>query len=550
MAEEVWKPFHVKNGGHRKPPNGWNKSKPAASQDDTLARLREPMDEDKRNKLIQGIDNLTWSETFEFTKQYDKERRQNRPVQQPIIGMENESHSCPELLPKARDGPGVDPCSSVYKSLEKPRFASGTEEPERWAVSDPPDFIPDGEYKEESDLRPKWSRINIDTAKFRAQWDESHDCQAKAYGESHHIFPVVKDGRLTFTSEFHKAIYEPEQPPLDDWTMDKEAQDELWRRHEHKIASFDISNLEARKQFRSWWDQLPTTYHVVNIHHVAFFDGTAMPDGERSMFLPGIKHIPTPRDMKDELTRLHWHETSEGYVYNLGKVNQQQRKKEREREEHLRRTAPYRAWENLPPGSKVVPPNIYLRPAESYDASCILEIMNWYAMNSATSSDVTPMHERDFESLLQSCREEKFPFVVAARRPPERWYRNQIDPAVGYAYVGFHRDSKSADAHMGELRVFVEEDSKKKHIGRALVDMVFSCFEDRPKENTDYEFDQTGTVQYGPGYGRPLNTMVCTIASSPRTQEDDIWIKKWLERDFGFQEKGMFEGARVKNGNG
>jgi hypothetical protein len=36
--------------------------------------------------------------------------------------------------------------------------------------------------------------------------------------------------------------------------------------------------------------------------------------------------------MKDELTRLHWHETSEGYIYNLGKTNKRRQKKEQEAE--------------------------------------------------------------------------------------------------------------------------------------------------------------------------------------------------------------------------
>ncbi|KAJ5131308.1 uncharacterized protein N7515_007347 [Penicillium bovifimosum] len=513
-------------------------------QRDTLARLREPMDEEERDKLIQGIENLTWSQTIEFSKQYDKERRQNRPVQR--IGMENEDDACNELLPKARDGPGVDPSSSVYKSLEKPRFANETEEPERWAVSDPPDFISDGEYKEEIDLEPKWSGKDIDTEKYRAQWNELQNAQARAYGESPHIFPVVEDGRLMFTAELHEAMYEPKQS-IDDW-MDKEAEDDLWKRLQYRISSYTLSHSDLRKQFHSWWDQLPRTYPVVDIYHAAFFDGTAMPDGVSSMFLPDIKHIPTPRDMKDELTRLHWHETSEGYVYNLGKVNQEQKRKEREEEEHRRRMAPFLAWENLPPGSKVVPPNIYLRPAEMYDARWVVEIMNWYAKNSAMSSDVIEMDESHFENLLESCRRERFPFVVAARRPLKRLYRDVIDPAVGFAYVDFHRSSKSADAHMGELHVFVEEDSKRMHIGRALVNVVLSCFEDRPTESTDYNFDQTGSVQYGPGYGRPLNTMICTVASSPGAQEDDTWIAKWLERDFGFQEKGTFEKARVKKG--
>ncbi|KAJ5774912.1 Acyl-CoA N-acyltransferase [Penicillium paradoxum] len=558
MAEEMEgvAPFRGSNVVRQRPPNNSNVPRlPAGANHPILARLHEleAMSEMERNKWIQSIDNLSWKQTMEFSKQFDKHRRRNRPVQQPLIGMENESHSCPEMLPEARDGPGVEPGSNVYRMLAKPRTACGVEQPEPWAIADPPDSIPDDGYEQEIEQKFRWSRIKIDTVEFRARWDKQNESQARAYRESHHTFPVVQNGTLTFTSEYHEAVYEPEQSLFDDWLSDEQDEQDahdLWMEHEYKISAFDIPNENARKQFRNWWDQLPTGYHTVNIYHVAFFDGTAMPDGQCSMFLPGIKHIPTPRDMKDEMTRLHWHETSAGYVYNMGKVNQKRRKKQQEKQEHLRRTAPYRAWLSLPPESKLVPPDIYLRPAELYDASYILEIMNWYAKNSALSSDTRPMDGSDFEKLLRSCREMRFPFVVAARRPQERWCRNQIDPAIGYAYVEFHRNGKDADAHMGELQVFVQEDSKKKHIGRALVDMVLSCFDVTSKVGTDYQFDQTGTVQYGAGYGRPLNTMVCAIASSPQAQENYTWIKEWLKRDFGFQEKGVFEDGRVKSGKG
>lgn len=548
MAEEIEVMAPFRGSTARQRPN--NSSKPAAAtKQHILSRLHEieGMNESERNAWIQSIENLTWKQTMEFTKQFDKQRRKNRPVQQPLIGMENESHSCPERLPEARDGPGVEPDSNIYRMLAKPRTACGVERPEHWAIADPPNFIPDDGYEDETDRKIKWSKIKIDNVEFRAQWDVQNESQAKEYRESPYIFPVVQNGSLGFTLENDEAMYEPVKSFIGDWLSDDEDEHELWSEHEHKISSFDIPNQNARKQFRSWWDQLPTAYPPVNIYRAAFFDGTAMPDGQCSMILPNIKHIPTPRDMKDELTRSHWHETSAGYVYNMGPVNQKRRKKQQEREEYLRRTAPYRAWLNLPPESKIVPPDIYLRPAEMYDASYIIEIMNWYAKNSALSGDIESVDLSDFEKLLRYCRNLKLPFVVAARRPQERWCRNQIDPAIGYAYVDFHRNGTGADAHMGELQVVIQEDSKKKHVGRALVDMVLSCFNVTSKTGTDYQFDQTGTVQYGPGYGRPLNTMVCAIAASKAGGENN-WVKRWLEKDFGFNEKGVFEGARVKNG--
>ncbi|KAI1829466.1 hypothetical protein DTO006G1_9382 [Penicillium roqueforti] len=547
MAEEVEisMPFRDRNAASRKSPEKPNKPKSTVlsnSSSSAMLEAFESMDETGRNKLIQSLDNLSWAQTWDLSKQFDKRRRKKMPVQQPLFGMDNDSHSCPEMLPAARDGPGADMSSSVYKLLAKPRNAEGVQEPEPWAA-DPPEFIPNDEL---GGIEKKAkSSNNVD---IRTQRNVRQKIQAKAYGKSRRIFPIVQDGILTLTSECNEAVYEPDRTLPDDCTWDTQEADNQWRELRHRISSFDLPNASVREQFRSWWDQLPAGSRV-DIFHVAFFDGTAIPDGQHSMILSDIKHIPTPRNMKDEQTRLHWHETSEGYVYNLGKVNQRRIKKEQEQQEHLRRTAAHRAWLALPPDSKVVPPGIYLRPAEQYDTSSILEIMKWYAQNSALGSKLQSMEANEFEELLQFCRDNNLPFVVAARRPPVRLCRNQIDPVVGYAYVEFHRHGNSAEKHMGELHVFVQKGNKNQHIGRALVDMVLSCFDGTYKQSTDYEFDQTGTVQYGAGYGHPFTSMVCAIATSAEAEEN-AWIKKWLERDFGFKDKGVLENARVERGNG
>ncbi|KAJ5872698.1 Acyl-CoA N-acyltransferase [Penicillium soppii] len=273
-----------------------------------------------------------------------------------------------------------------------------------------------------------------------------------------------------------------------------------------------------------------------------------MPDGVSSMFLSDLKHLPAPRNMKEEPTRMHWHETTQGYICNWGSSNQKRIKAEEKKKDQLRRSAPHRAWLNSPPDSRVVPPNIYLRPAELCDASWILDIVNWYVENSPSSEDTQLWNESDYEKLLDFCRNEKLPFVAAAQRTEVRHSKNQIDPVIGYAYVKYHRYSTNADSQMGELQVFVQKDRQRQHIGRALVDMVLSCYDDIPTKSEDYSFDQTGTVQYGAGYGRSLTTLVCSLAYPSEVQKRHSWLKEWLRKDFNFQEKGIFEGARVKFG--
>lgn len=512
------------------------------------AQLKD-LSQNEINALILSLGDISWKEAREIGRRYNSMMRKPSPVRNDLAGMENESHSCPEMLPKARDGPGADPQSKIYQFLAKPRLSAGVEQPEPWANFGTPDVISDEIHTDESLPKPRWSQHKIDTERFRSQWREQNDAQVKAYNDSSPMYPIVEHGKLTLTSDCRRVVYNPLPTSWKD--------DDLVAQHgenwsdwliECKISSLSLPNHVVRKQFSSWFDQLPDAPSVVNIFHTAFFDGTAMADGISAMFLPNLKHLPTPRNMAEELTRLHWHETSQGYAYNWSATNQKRIKAEEERKDQLRRTAPHRAWLNLPVGSKVVPPNIYLRPAELYDSSRILKIMRWYAENSCASGDVTSMDEKDFEQLLSFCRGEKLPFVVAAQRPELRYSSNQIDPAVGFAYVEFHRPSKNADSTMGELQVFVQQKNTRQHIGRALIDMVISCLDadSTARKTDDYRFDQTGTVQYGAGYGRFLTTLLCTVADRPGSQKENLWVKDWLKKDFGFQEKGVFEGARVK----
>jgi hypothetical protein len=45
------------------------------------------------------------------------------------------------------------------------------------------------------------------------------------------------------------------------------------------------------------------------------------------MILPDIRYVPAPRNMSEEQTRLHWHETSAGLMYNY--VQEKQKPKNR-----------------------------------------------------------------------------------------------------------------------------------------------------------------------------------------------------------------------------
>jgi GNAT superfamily N-acetyltransferase len=498
------------------------------------------------NALVEDLrDDLTWNEMKEIGMHYRK-MKPAAPVRVNMIGMENESYCCPEMLPKARGGPGVEPQSKIYQKLAEPRYWPGIEQPEPWSISDPPEVIPDEGYPHEKLAKPVWSEHKIDTKRFRSRWKDENLFQLMAYATSDPVFPVIQDGKLTLTSKRHKTVYSPKPTSWDNCDLViQEGTD--WDDYllEHKISSFVTANDVVRKQFIRWMDQIPDS-GVVNIFRTAFFNGTAMPDGISSMFIPDLKHLPTPRNPKEELTRLHWHETSEGYAYNWSPGNQKRIRAEEDRKEDLRRTAPLRKWLSRPRGSKALPPRIYLRPAELCDCPWVLDIWNWYVEHSASSEYTKPWDEDDYAKLYHFCRDNKLPFVISAQRPDVRMIKNQVDPAVGYAFVEYHGHNKRAVSQVGELHVFVHREYRKQNIGWALVDMVLSCFDTSHIKNDDYPIDYDSTVQYGKGYGRHLTSLVCPLAYHSEKQRKTCWVKKWLQKDFEFHEQSVSKSARSK----
>jgi L-amino acid N-acyltransferase YncA len=491
------------------------------------------MDQAARDKFIQNMADLSWDDIREIRKTLPK-----RLIPKPANWARgDENHACPEKLAEARDGPGVDKASNVYKTLAAPRNDKDVGSPEPWSAPENPSdpSRPIADEIDNNDAVFNWSEVIIDTPEYRAWCNAQGQPQLNAYESSPRLFPIVENGKLTLTLHHDETVYYPSPVPFDDWDPQISPTEDSWV--DIKISSLVIPNKDAREQFRHWWRQLPLGFHTVDICHTAFFDGTAMADGESSMIVPNLKHLPAPRDMTNEATRLHWHETAAGFIYNLGPNYQKQKREEAE----MRRDAPYRAWRDRPPDSKVIPPHIYLRPAEDLDIGGVVEIMNWYARKTSLSRDIEPWTFEDYDELHEFCRKNRLPFLIAARRDHEDFNPRRIDATVGYAYVKFHRPTNDADACVGELLVFVDEDYKKDHIGRALVDMTLSCLDLSYKRSEDYEFVQSETVdvEYGPGYGRNLTKLVC----APPAEGQESWVKEWLARDFGFQKEEAIEDA-------
>ncbi|KAJ5819257.1 ATP-dependent RNA helicase drs1 [Penicillium riverlandense] len=480
-----------------------------------------------------------------------------KQLQQPIIDearlnvfhrMQEPCGACTEALPTVRTGPGTDLNEELYHMLGAARYAQGVEAPEAWAEN-PPDIIPGFGY-EEVDPDVNWKKVRQGTSLFYAQWDR--------YDDSARAWPQLVEGKVLLTAGRPEGImYDPLPFPHLPQTLGfSEITPENrgpWNANWNFCPSYNGDREAFFCVFWRWLEMIPEECQVVDIYHTGFFDGTAGSDGGFSLFMQNIKHLPTPRDMQDEQTRLHWHETATGFIHNynyhLAKEKKAEAARKKERQEQEKERALARIIVQVP---KAVEANVFLRPAEFSDIPGLQYLFNWYMENSPISPEKRPLAEDDIRNLIDDARTTMLPFIVAVQRHsynnPRKKHRASTEKILGYAFVKHFNESNSANSNIGEMRVFVDHNHKKQHIGRALVDRILMTVDVTHHGSGGHDF-QPGEHYRSLHATRPFTTMICAIAYPEDKEANYTWTKQWLVREFDFQVQGVMKRARLKLGD-
>lgn len=466
----------------------------------------------------------------EISRWADKNITQDAREHRPCASI-RENCLDPEELRKARIGPGTKIDDLVYRKLAHPRLAAKTEAQE----SQPETVIPDDDDELKMDFDAAWKRKRVGTPEYHGQWT--------AYQASSPMYPKITNGVLSMSSSPPGGSYDHQPMPS------KVKNPEAYEQHDFKSNwGFWPSNhydpTWFREQFFKWVANLPSSGHPVDIYHAAFFDGTASPDGGAAMTIMKEKHGICERVTEDEQTRLHWHETSAGYIWN---VRTQMKEKARIQIRESQRALETRGF--LGPGTQRLHHYLLLRPGEPSDAENLLPLFNWYAENTTFVASTTPIGQTAIQRIIQTCRERNLPFIVAV--PDRRVHVHEIRPdepeILGFAYVKRFNDEPAT----GEVRVFVDHTCKKLHIATGLVDMIMrTCdINQRPDGYRPYEFIPKGELKYGDGYQCNLSRLVFAIAYDPPKESKYRWIRSWLMRRFKFENLCHIKNGRVKFGH-
>lgn len=446
--------------------------------------------------------------------------------------------SNPEALMKARTGPGTDPTSVIYRRIIK-RLDVGRAD-------------------------------SIFTFPLDITEKEKQELQWTLYAQDVRAYPEIEEGHVVLSPHPRpKELNTPDGSPFGEIPPCPTPQEIVDSVNWDAINNWEFGDLARRAdweyspavwnapvQYRNWfYAWLDSTMHIcyyADIYHMSFFDGTAHSDGLKGMFIPNIEHPEAKRNLEDEKTNRHCHETVDGYRFNY--ITQQ--KKEQVDSEIRRREAraQYLAAMRTPPSSNPNVPkaNIYLRPAEVGDIPELLSLYNWYVANATQCVDATALAEQDMRQRIDDCKREKLPFIVAVERKSAilngRIRRDQNENVMGYALATDFMGARTIGRHTAEIEIFVHHTKRDQGVGRCLMDKLLEICDPTYLGRGGYFFDsdlEDGGC-YSPGSSRRLARLVIAISYSEDDPSDYHRVKEWLMRRHRFEEQGLLKGAARK----
>lgn len=440
-----------------------------------------------------------------------------------------------EALALARQGPGTDPNSEVFKYIRS--FVTDTPATRMIGYHDTSMQVSKNMRNPSLDRQMKGAPATFLRYYEDTPFDDAPDP---------HAVPVWSpDGNVQSSDGLVLA----KAPALQDgeptnWEKSFGSSNPDWLRPDM------LYNREPRylPLFRHWLETSIGLPEPVITNRLSFYDGTSHSDGVTSMFIPILDDEPCPLDFEDQENIDHSHETSSGYIYNT--MDRKAREEEAAEESRRLSELDYRSMMVLKPQDNPNVPraNIYLRPIENHDINELTALYNWYVTNTRRTLELLEISEQDMMDRKNECRRGSMPFIVAVERRVET--RNHFTEAVvGYASATDFTGSMSAHRHTAELELFVHPDRLNLGIANCLIDKLLSVCDRTYVMRQGYTFDSTpaGRAAYSPGGNRELARLIFIVHFQDSDNAEYLWVKDWLESRFMFEEQGLLKGVGYKH---
>ena len=207
--------------------------------------------------------------------------------------------------------------------------------------------------------------------------------------------------------------------------------------------------------------------------------------------------------------------------------------------------------------------NIYLRPAVKADLQQMTDLYNWWVEKSVRPAEVRPIDIHDMELRFDTSKgDDRLPFIVAILKAKKEVQRNmsngvKVEQVVGFALASGFTAADYVEHIAAELEIYVHHNYLRQGIGRCLMDRLMCATDRGHMERGGYPFhcDPVERVWYEVGGARDLHKIMFVARQYSRPRKDSpeeldvtTWMKKWLVKDWDFEEEACLKQAGAKNG--
>lgn len=303
------------------------------------------------------------------------------------------------------------------------------------------------------------------------------------------------------------------------------------------------------RNFRTWLENTMSVGYPLDTNGKSFVDGTSHNDGINGLVEEDFECEDSFLELSDPGNK-HAHETAAGYAYNWV-VRQQKGAQGRARQKQATVTnakSSYKEPETNPYAPRA---KTYLRPVETKDIAQLVNLCNWYVKNTERVTDLDEITQKEMKEFIAEAENQNLPFLVAAQQKPGVWHAMNSEDEMVHGYIGAldFAGYRTTSRYTAELQLFVHPGIHRHGIGRCLVDKMLQILDPQYPAKRGYYFDCPNEKRnvYDSGGHRPMSRLVFVVHHRADDVKEYAWLKKWLEKDFGFEEQGLLKGVGIKN---
>ena len=206
--------------------------------------------------------------------------------------------------------------------------------------------------------------------------------------------------------------------------------------------------------------------------------------------------------------------------------------------------------------------NIYLRPAVKTDMKQLTDLYNWGVENSVRPAETRAIELSDMRERFNNSKDDKLPFIVAILKGRKDVPRDQYtgiarEQIVGFAVATGFTALDYVEHIAADLEVYVHHEFRRMGVGNCLLDRLLCATDRGHMERGGYPFhcDPAERHWYEVGGARNLHKLAFVVRHHSRPQKDSpaeldvmTWIKRWLVKEWDFEEEARLKQIGAKDG--